>query len=59
MRTILRLAIASFIAMPVIALVIVGLWDLDWMATIVGKLIAVLVIIWAFIAPIKLLILRK
>lgn len=59
MRTILRLLIAPFAAIPVAALVILGLINFDLMVTIVGKLIAVLVVIWVLIAPIKLLISRK
>lgn len=59
MHTILRLLIAPFVAIPVAALVIIGLINFDLMVTIVGKLIAVLVIIWVLIAPIKVLIFRK
>jgi len=53
------LLIAPFIAIPLVALVIIGLMNFDLMVMIVGKLIAVLVIIWVFIAPIRLLICQK
>lgn len=59
MRTTLRLLIAPFIAVPVTALVIIGLINFGLMATIVGKLIAILVVIWVLITPIRLLISRK
>jgi hypothetical protein len=58
-RTDLRVLVAPFIAFPVAALVIVGLVNLDLMVTIVGKLIAVLVVIWVLITPIKIFISRK
>ena len=51
--------IAPFIAIPVAALVIMGLINFDLMVTIVGKLIAILVLIWVLVTPIKLLISRK
>jgi len=56
---ILRILIAPFIAIPVAALVIMGLINFDLMVTIVGKLIAILVLIWVLVTPIKLLISRK
>jgi hypothetical protein len=59
MRTILRLLTAAFIAVPVTILVIIGLINFGLMVTIVGKLIAVLVVIWVLITPIRLLIFRK
>ena len=45
-KAIVRLLIAPFIAVPVAALVILGLMNFDLMVTIVGKLVVILVVIW-------------
>jgi hypothetical protein len=55
LQTILRILIAPFVAIPVAALVIIGLINFHLLVTIVGKLIVVLVVICVPIAPIKLL----